>query len=43
MDETCGMLIRYFPGLKSKIYSFIAEENHESKMAKGINKNVVDE
>ena len=43
MNETCGMLIRYFSGLKSKIYSFIAEENHESKIGKGIDKNVVDD
>ena len=37
------MPIEDFVGLKSKTYSFITEENHESKKAKGINKNAVDD
>ena len=39
----CGVPIEDFVGLKSKTYSFITEENHESKKAKGINKNAVDD
>ena len=38
-DETCGVSIK---SLKSKMFTFITEDNHESKKAKGINKNVVD-
>ena len=33
-DETCGVYIKGFVGLNSKIYTFITE---------GINKNVVDD
>ena len=32
-----------FVGLKSKMYTFITENNHESKKARGINKNDVDD
>ena len=32
-----------FLGLKSKMYTFITECNHESEKAKAINKNVVDD
>ena len=39
----CGVPLEDFVGLKSKTYSFITEENHESKKAKGINKNAVDD
>ena len=41
-DETCGLSIKGFAGLESKMYTFITEVSHESKEAKGINKNVVD-
>ena len=30
-DETCDVLITGFVGLKSKIYTFITEGNHESQ------------
>ena len=42
-NETCGLPIRGFVGLKSKIYTLITEEKHESKKAKDINKNVIDD
>ena len=42
-DETCGVPIKGFVGLKSKFYTFITEDNHESKKAKDINKNVADD
>ena len=42
-DETCGVPMTGFVGLKSKIYTFIAEENHESKKPKDINKKFVDD
>ena len=42
-DETCGVPIKGFVGLKSKIYTLITEEKHESKKAKDINKNVIDD
>ena len=42
-DELCSVSIKGFAGLKSKIYDFITEDNHESKKAKGINKIVVDD
>ena len=37
------MLIKGFVGLKSKMYTFITENNHESTKVKGINKNAVDD
>ena len=40
-DETGDMPIKAFLGLKSEMYSFITEHNHQSKRAKDINKNVV--
>ena len=40
-DETYGVPVKGFVELKAKIYTFITEDNHESKKAKGINKNVV--
>ena len=43
MSETCGMHIKGFPGLKSKIYSFIREENNKSKIVNSVNNNVVDD
>ena len=30
-DETCGVPIKAFLALKSKMYTFITEDNHESK------------
>ena len=42
-NETWGVPIKGFVGLKSKIYAFITEENYESKKAKSINKNAVDD
>ena len=41
-DEKCGVPIKGFVGLESKMYTFITEENHESQKAKDINKNLVD-
>ena len=35
------MTIKDFVGLKSKMYTFITEYNHEFKKAKGINEDVV--
>ena len=40
-DETCDVPIKGFVKLKSKMYTFVTEENHESKKAKGINKDIV--
>ena len=37
-DETCGVPIRGFVGLRSKKCTFIKQYNHECKKAKGINK-----
>ena len=37
-----GVPIKGFVGLKFKMCTFLAENNHESKKAKGIIKNVVD-
>ena len=42
-DETYSVPIKGFVGLKSKMCTFIKEDNHESKKAKGINNNVVDD
>ena len=42
-DKTRGMRIKNFVGLKSKMYTFIAEDNHKSLKSKGVNKNVVDD
>ena len=40
-DETNCLPIKGFAGLKSSMYTFMVEDNHESKKAKGINKKVV--
>ena len=40
-DETYGVPIKGFVELKAKMYTFITEDNNESKKAKGINKKVV--
>ena len=42
-DETSGLPIKGFLGLKSKSYTFITEENHETKKAKTINKAVAND
>ena len=40
-DEACGVLIVEFIGLKSKIYSYIKDNEKGGKTAKGIKKNVI--
>ena len=42
-DETNDMPVKNVLDLKSKPYNFIAEDNQESKIAKSINKNVVND
>ena len=39
-DETCSLCTKFFVAVKSKMYTFITEDNHGSKKAKDINKNV---
>ena len=41
-DETAGVTIEEFVGLKPKIYSFLVDENSEHKKAKSVNKNVAE-
>ena len=41
-DETCGLPIKRFVGLKEKMYTYIIEDNHKFRKAKNLNKNVVD-
>ena len=40
-DETAGVAIIEFVGLKPKIYSFSVDDSSKQKKAKGVNKNVV--
>ena len=40
-DETAGVSIEEFFGLKSKIYSYLVNDNGEHKKAKDVNRNVV--
>ena len=40
-DEFKGKIICEFVGLKSEMYSLIAEDGEKIKKAKGVNKNVV--
>lgn len=40
-DETCIVPIKGFAWLKPKMYTFIIEDNHESKKITVIKKNVV--
>ena len=40
-DETAGVAVEEFVGLKPKLYSFLIDNNSEHKKSKGINKNVV--
>ena len=40
-DETGGVAIEEFVGLKPKMYSYLVDDNSEHKKAKGVNSNVV--
>ena len=40
-DETGGVAIKEFVGLKLKMCSFLVDDNSEDKKEKGLNKNVV--
>ena len=40
-DETAGVVIEQFIGLKPKTYSYLVNENSEHKKEKGGNRNVV--
>ena len=40
-NETAGVTIEELVGLKTKIYSYLVDENSEYEKAKGVNKNVV--
>ena len=42
-DETSGVAIKGFVGLKSRMDTFITEDSHESKKTRGIIKNIVDD
>ena len=40
-DETAGVAIEGFVGLKPKMYSYFVDDDSEHKKRKGVNKNVV--
>ena len=40
-NETRGVAIEEFVGLKAKMYSFLVDDNCEDKKAKNVNRNVV--
>ena len=40
-DELDGLPIKEFVGLRSKMYSYITDNNKSGKTAKGIKKNVI--
>ena len=40
-DETGGVTIKEFVGLKPKMYSFLVDDSSEHKKTKGMNENVV--
>ena len=40
-DETAGVAIKEFVGLKLKMYSFLIDDSSEHKKAKSVNKNVI--
>ena len=42
-DETSGLLVKGFVGLKSKMYTFKIEDNDEFNKPKEIRKNVVND
>ena len=41
-DETAGVAIEVFVGLKPKMYSYLVNGNSEQKKAKGVNKNKIE-
>ena len=40
-EETVGVAIEEFVGLKPKIYSYLVDDNSEHKKKKGLNRNIV--
>ena len=40
-DEAAGVAIRSFVGLKSKMYSYLKDNDQNNKTAKGVKKNVI--
>ena len=40
-DEACGIPIIEFVGLKSKMYSYVKDNEKDGKTAEGIKKNVI--
>ena len=40
-DETAGVAIEEFDGIKPKMYSYLVNDNNEHKKAKGVNRNIV--
>ena len=40
-DEACGVPITEFVGLKSKMYSYVKDNEKDGRTAKGIKKNVI--
>ena len=40
-DETAGVAIEEFLGLKTKIYLYLVDDNSKHKKAKGVNRNIV--
>ena len=40
-DETVGVAIEGFVGLKPKMYSYLVDDKSEHKKAKGVNRNIV--
>ena len=40
-DETAGVVIEEFVGLKPKMYSYLVDDNSEHKKGKSVHKNVV--
>ena len=40
-DETAGVANEEFDGLKTRMYSYLADHNSEHKKAKDVNRNVV--
>ena len=40
-DETAGVTIEIFVGLKPKIYLYLVDDNSKHKKTKSVNKNVV--
>ena len=40
-DQTAGVAIEEFVGLKPKMYLYLVDDNSEHKKPKGVNKNAV--